>query len=42
MVLRQLDPRFTPRDVHAMFQAADRNGDGQIDHQEFVSWLFQR
>jgi len=40
-VLQKLDPRFSSRDVHKLMRSADVNGDGAIDHQEFVSWLFR-
>merc|ERR1712187_854095 len=41
-VLVRLDPnRWNDRSVSALMQAADRNGDGFINYNEFVTWLMQ-
>jgi len=40
-VLQKLDPRMTSEAVRRLMAAADANGDGAIDHQEFVAWLFR-
>merc|ERR1712110_670902 len=39
--MQRLDSRFTAGEVRRLFSAADANGDGAIDHQEFVQWLFR-
>lgn len=39
-VLRKVDPKIRDKDVRTLFEKADCNGDGLIDYQEFVAWLF--
>lgn len=38
-VLVVLNPSFTKKEFTKMMKAADKNGDGEIDYQEFVDWL---
>lgn len=38
-VLLLLNPSFARKDVSKVMKAADRNGDGFIDYQEFTLWL---
>mmetsp|Transcript_112044 Transcript_112044/g.311926 ORF Transcript_112044/g.311926 Transcript_112044/m.311926 type:complete len:177 (+) Transcript_112044:78-608(+) len=38
-VLIVLNPTFTKKEMDKFMKAADRNGDGVIDYQEFTDWL---
>lgn len=40
-VLSLLNPKLTRDAVHKLITAADRNKDGSVDYEEFISWLFQ-
>mmetsp|Transcript_19387 Transcript_19387/g.42346 ORF Transcript_19387/g.42346 Transcript_19387/m.42346 type:complete len:174 (+) Transcript_19387:105-626(+) len=38
-VLIILNPSFTKKELNGVLKAADKNGDGHIDYQEFADWL---
>mmetsp|Transcript_121609 Transcript_121609/g.190802 ORF Transcript_121609/g.190802 Transcript_121609/m.190802 type:complete len:163 (-) Transcript_121609:159-647(-) len=38
-VLILLNPSFTKKDMNTIMKAADKNGDGLIDYEEFANWL---
>eukprot|EP00440_Ansanella_granifera_P034636 gb/GFBE01037576.1/.p1 GENE.gb/GFBE01037576.1/~~gb/GFBE01037576.1/.p1 ORF type:complete len:171 (+),score=41.77 gb/GFBE01037576.1/:1-513(+) len=38
-VLVLLNPSFTKKDMTKLMKAADKNGDGKIDYEEFTAWL---
>ena len=40
IVIRELDPSFSDRDIQRIFAAADSTGDGMLDYDEFLSWAF--
>merc|ERR1712083_1088040 len=40
-VFQQLDPRITGKAVRKMLAHADTDGDGAINYQEFIAWLFR-
>jgi len=40
-VLTSLDQSITPKSAESLFKAMDRDGDGEVDYEEFVNWLFQ-
>jgi len=37
---KNLGQDFTEEEFEQLFLAADTNGDGEIDYQEFVAWMF--
>eukprot|EP00930_Biecheleria_cincta_P011284 TRINITY_DN113948_c0_g1_i1.p1 TRINITY_DN113948_c0_g1~~TRINITY_DN113948_c0_g1_i1.p1 ORF type:complete len:226 (-),score=67.97 TRINITY_DN113948_c0_g1_i1:93-770(-) len=41
-VLVVLNPSFTKKDLKKLFKTVDKNGDGQIDYEEFTDWVAGR
>lgn len=39
-VLKAINPKYTDDKIKMLFDAADFNKDGNIDHEEFCKWLF--
>ena len=39
VVMKQLGEKLSEEDIEEMIQAADKNGDGMIDYQEFISYM---
>lgn len=42
LTMRNLGENLTDEDVKAMIRAADKNGDGKIDYEEFIKMMYNK